>query len=51
MSDIIETVVVVRRCHPDGRVTINKCDMTDKDKLYTPRKTRTTKPKLQSVSE
>lgn len=34
MSDIVETVVVVRKDHPDGKVEINKSDLTEKDVLY-----------------
>jgi len=31
----LETVVVVRKDHPEGKVTINKSDMTDKDVIWT----------------
>ena len=34
MSDIIETVTVVRDDHPAGRVDINKCDMQEGDVIY-----------------
>ena len=31
---VVETVVVVRKDHPDGKVEINKSDLTDKDVIW-----------------
>ena len=31
---VVETVVVVRKAHPDGKVEINKSDLTDKDVIW-----------------
>ena len=48
MSEILETVQVVREDHPDGFTEINKCDMTDEDVLYgenTPKKKKGKKDK------
>lgn len=32
----VETVKIVRKDHPEGYVVINKSDMKEGDKLYTP---------------
>lgn len=36
MSQSEETVLVVRKDHPDGKVLINKSDMKDSDVEYSP---------------
>lgn len=32
---MIETVIIVRKDHPEGKVRINKSDMKDDDVIYT----------------
>lgn len=34
--DAVETVLVVRKDHPDGKVLINKSDLLDSDTIYDP---------------
>lgn len=34
MTDTLETVVIVREDHPDGKVLINKADMKKDDVIY-----------------
>lgn len=34
MTDKVETVTVVRKDHPDGKVDINKSDLTKDDVIY-----------------
>lgn len=36
MSETCETVTVVRKDHPNGRVDINKDDMVESDVVWTP---------------
>ncbi len=50
MSEVLETIQVVREDHPDGYTEINKRDMSDDDVLYDPEKAEKDEPKEGTVA-